>query len=77
VPAGCLTDVGARSGPILWRDRLFALAVLEACDNTRPVGVGPVHRTGPDRRGALAISVHDVELPGLRVVINREFRPAQ
>jgi hypothetical protein len=67
---------GPKSGPILCRHRIHALGVLESRDNNAPIGMAlPVSRDD-DLVERWRLVVHDAEVPGVWVVVDREFRPA-
>ena len=71
-------NVGPSRGPYLDRDaRGRAIGVLESRDNHMPIGMAISE--GPDGAGVTRwrLTVHGDELPGLWVVIDCEFRPAQ
>ena len=72
------TNVGPAKGPILYRDwsLLGAIGVLQARDNHSSIGMAP--GTGWDDQGRILwrIIMRDkIELPGLWVVVDREFIP--
>ena len=71
------TNVGPKSGPIKYRDGHGAIGVMEARDKHMPIGVAL--GVGWDGRGVALwrLSVGEDELPGLWIVVDREFRPAQ
>ena len=71
------TNIGFFRGPYLVRDTTSAIDILEAPDKMVPIGTGiPV---GSDGDGVVLrrVTVHGAEVPGLWVVIDREFRPAR
>jgi hypothetical protein len=70
-------EVGPFRGPLLhgiWPD---ALDVLEALDKPMPIGMSLC--VGRDAPGYALweLVVHDVDVPGRWIVVDREFRPAQ
>jgi hypothetical protein len=70
------TNIGPVKGPYLDRDATAAIGVLGALDKPFPIGMAlPI---GPnDARVALwRLIVRGVELPGLFVVLDRQFWPA-
>ena len=75
------TNIGPARGPILNRDfsLLGAIGVLAARGNHSPIGMALP--TGWDEEGRILWRLTQrkgkVELPGLWVVVDREFRPAQ
>ena len=71
------TNIGPRSGPILWRHGHDAVGVLQARDNYTPIGMAL--GTGWDDEGRLLyrLIVHGADVPGRWVVVDREFRPAR
>jgi hypothetical protein len=69
------TNIGPKSGPILYRDsHLYGgIGVLESRDNHHPVGMA-FRATWDDQGRALwRLNVNKTELPGLWVVVDREF----
>ena len=70
------TDVGSRGDCILGFETPAVLAVLEAPNQSTPVGIA--FRVGGDHAGRAlwTLRVYDEDLPGQWVVIDREFRPA-
>jgi hypothetical protein len=69
--------IGPQSGPILGRHRLVAIGVFLAPDGPRQVGMALAGGCGDDEVEVWELIVHDVELPGKWVVVDREFRPVQ
>jgi hypothetical protein len=68
---------GPKSGPILCRHRIHALGALQAPDNHTPIGLAlPVSRDD-DHIELWRLIVHDVEVPGRWVVVDREFIPVR
>jgi hypothetical protein len=68
---------GPARGPYLDQDATATIGVLRAPDKLMPIGVAmPI---GPDGAGVARwrLTVHGAVVPGLWVVIDREFRPAQ
>jgi hypothetical protein len=70
------SSMGPRSGPILWRNGLAAIGVLEALGARMPIGMAL--SAGSDENGLAlwTLTVGGDEVPGLWVVMDREFRPA-
>jgi hypothetical protein len=72
------TVIGPRRGPFLWAQATGAtIIVLEAPDRPWPIGTAlPV---GSDDAGVARwrLTVNGAEVPGLWVVVDREFRPAE
>ena len=70
-------NCGPFCGPLvhgIWPD---AISVLEALDKSMPIGMALC--VGRDAAGYALweLVVHDRDVPGRWVVIDREFRPAQ
>ena len=69
------TNVGPRSGPILWRDECAPIDVLSGAGDSTPIGrARPVGCT----EGGITIweiIVGRAEIPGHWVVLGREFLP--
>jgi hypothetical protein len=70
------TNIGPEKGPILWRDHHGAIGVLSAPDNHMPIGMALENRWDDQGRQLYRLIVRKVELPGLSVVIDRQFVPA-
>jgi hypothetical protein len=71
------TNLGPQSGPILWRDHEGAIGVPASRDEPTPIGMA---LSAGWTEGGIAIrrlKVHDAAVPGRRIVVRREFRPAQ
>jgi hypothetical protein len=70
------TDVGPKSGPILWRDGLGPIEVFRAPRDRRAIGQAtPAGRT----EGGIALwklTVRDVATPGRWLVLGRQFLAA-
>jgi hypothetical protein len=71
------TNVGPLSGPLLSSAGYLAIRVLQARQAHTPIGVALV--AGQDQNGwsLWRLTIDGIELPGLYVVINREFRPVE
>ncbi len=70
------TNVGPLSGPLLSGAGYFAIGVLTSRKVFTPVGVALVAGNNEDGLALWRLSIDTLELPGLWVVIDREFRPA-
>jgi hypothetical protein len=69
------TNVGPRSGPILWRDDCTAVDVLRNPDDLAPIGTArPAGRTESGIT-IWEIIIGHAELPGRWIVLGREFLP--
>jgi hypothetical protein len=68
---------GPFRGPLFYGVWADALGVLEALDKTMPIGLALC--VGRDAAGyALwGLVIHDEDVPGRWVVIDREFKPVQ
>jgi hypothetical protein len=71
------TNVGPKSGPIMYRDGHDAIGVLQDRDNHWPIGMALGWNWDAEGRSTYKLTVHGIELPGLWVVVDREFRPSQ
>jgi hypothetical protein len=71
------TNVGPLTGPLLASAGYFAIGVLSAPQAHTPIGTALV--TGQDQEGLARwrVTIDEIELPGLWVVIDREFRPSE
>jgi hypothetical protein len=71
------TNVGPKRGPFLHRDvGGAAIGVLESRANNMPIGMALGARWDPDGIALWRLTVRGEDLPGLWVVVDREFRPA-
>ncbi len=70
------TNVGPLSGPLLSRAGYCGIGVFPARENHTPIGVAVIVGPDEDGRSLWRLTIDHVELPGLFVVIDREFRPA-
>ena len=70
-------NTGPKRGPYMAWDANAAIGVLESRDNHMPIGMAISE--GSDGAGVTRwrLTVHGDKLPGLWVVIDCEFRPAQ
>jgi hypothetical protein len=68
------TNIGPAKGSILSRDRYGASGVMATRDNHIPIGMALGVTWDDQGRQLLRLTVNKVELPGLWVVVNREFR---
>jgi hypothetical protein len=70
------TNLGPKSGPILYRDGHDAIGVLQARDNHWPIGMAL--GTGWDDRGRKVsrLTVHRAKVREQWIAVDREFRPA-
>jgi hypothetical protein len=70
------TNAGPLSGPLLSSAGYFAIGVLPARQAHTPIGTAQV--AGKDENGLAhwQLTIDTIELPGLWVVVDREFRPA-
>jgi hypothetical protein len=69
-------NIGPRSGPILGRQRLLAIGVLQAPDDRTPIGTALAIGRADDDVEVWELTVRDAVLPGRWIVVDREFRPA-
>ena len=72
------TNRGLRKGPFLWKHtkRLPPIGVLQAPDDTWPIGGAMPYGWTKDGVARWRLSVHGADVPGLFVVIDRQFLPA-
>jgi hypothetical protein len=70
------TNVGPLSGPLLARAGYFAIGVLQARETRTPIGTALVAGQREDGLALWRVTVGEVELAGLYLVIDRQFRPA-
>jgi hypothetical protein len=71
------TDVGPRSGPLLWRDHSVAIDVLERPGDRDPIGTAMQVRGTPGGLAIWEITIRGKVVPGRWVVVGRQFRPAE
>jgi hypothetical protein len=71
------TNDGPRSGPIRWEHRIDALGVLESPTNHMPIGMALSFGEDGRRRSLWRLTVHGAKVPGVFIVVDREFIPAQ
>jgi hypothetical protein len=69
-------NFGPVSGPLLSRAGYHAVRILPDRGTHVPIGVALAEGQDQDGRALWQLTVDTVELPGLFVVIDREFRPA-
>ena len=71
------TDSGPDRGPYFSRDADRAVAAIGV--SASPMSLGEARSAGVDSAGAETwrLSVRGVELPGLWIIVGREFRPAR
>jgi hypothetical protein len=70
------TNVGPPSGPLLSRAGCVAIGVFQAPRVHTPIGEALLSGHDPGGRALWRLTFGHIELPGLFVVIDREFRPA-
>jgi hypothetical protein len=70
------TNVGPQSGPLLSSAGYFAIGVVQARQAHTAIGTALV--AGKDENGLALwrLTIDTIDLPGLWVVVDREFRPA-
>jgi hypothetical protein len=69
------TNVGPRSGPILWRDDCAAIDDLKNPDDFAPIGTArPAGRT-ESGIATWKFAIGHMALPGRWIVLGREFMP--
>src|SRR5262249_1360229 len=75
-PMSDFTNIGRRSGPILWSDRLAAIGALESPTNHAPIGMALGCSRDAEGCALYRLAVHGAELAGHWIVIDRMFHPA-
>jgi hypothetical protein len=70
------TNVGPEQGPCLARGVPMIIDVLASPADPAPIGMALSTTPYGIVVTRWRLTIHDVELPGLWVVIDREFRPA-
>jgi hypothetical protein len=70
------TDSGPESGPILWRDACSPIPVTPGRDDHAAVGKAKCVGWLDGGAALWRVRIGGDDLPGLWVVIDREFRPA-
>jgi hypothetical protein len=70
------TNPGPLSGPLRYNPGFFAIEVTQSQGTRTPIGRALV--AGQDQNGLALwrLTIDTIDLPGLYVVIDREFRPA-
>jgi hypothetical protein len=72
-----MTDVGPDSGPIFYGTMPTAIAVLAARDDPAQVGAALAAGRGAEGLQLWRLTIDRAELPGLFIVVDREFRTAK
>jgi hypothetical protein len=71
------TNAGPEQGPVRYRKLPSAIGVLEAPDRHMPIGMAfEIGRTA-DGLAVWRLVIHDADIPGRWVIVDREFRPAE
>ena len=70
------TNVGPLSGPLLSRACYCGIGVFQSREARTPIGEALIAGQDEDGRSLWRLTIDHVELPGLYLVIDREFRPA-
>jgi hypothetical protein len=70
------TNIGPKSGPIMWWAGYYAIVVLEARGGGQ-VGEALCIEQAPTGEVLWRLTVRGAAVPGLFVVVDREFRPAE
>jgi hypothetical protein len=71
------TNVGPPAGSLRSDTHYYAIGVLQSRETRTPIGVALVAGQDQDGRALWRLTIDTSELPGLYVVIDRQFRPAQ
>jgi hypothetical protein len=67
----------SQNGPVEYRDVPGSIGVLEALDNSMPIGIATEIGWTAKGLALWKLKVHGKELPGHWVIIDREFRPTK
>jgi hypothetical protein len=70
------TNVGSPSGPILERHGFYAIPILPDPRARSPIGFALATDRDRDGLALWELTIHDFEVPGRWVVVDRQFRPA-
>jgi hypothetical protein len=70
-------NLGPRSGPVLGDTALYAIAVLRAREDDAPIGEAVAAGRDNDGLALWQLTIDGAELPGLWVVVDREFWPEE
>jgi hypothetical protein len=71
------TNVGPASGTLRYYAAPGAIDVLKSRDDSTRIGMALPVRNDTAGVTLWRLTVHGAELPGLYIVVNREFAPAQ
>ena len=71
----CFTSFGPQSGVLLYNAALGAIAVLEFHDGTEPIGVATCVGVNVKGQALWTLHVHEDDVPGRWIVVDREFVP--
>lgn len=69
-------NMGPDAGPLRARAGYFAIGVVPARQIRSPIGLAVADGQSDDGLTRWRLTIHEAELPGLWIVIDREFRPA-
>jgi hypothetical protein len=65
------------NGPVKYGQVPSTIDVLEALDNPMPIGMAMCHGWGMDGLALWRLRIGGQEIPGLWIIVDREFRRAQ
>lgn len=68
---------GPFTGPLRSASGYYAIGVLQARETRTPIGVALAAGQDPNGQALWRLSIETIDLPGLYVVIDRQFRPIQ
>ena len=68
---------GPQTGALLYSAALGAIAVLEDPDGPTPIGVATCVRPNIKGHAVCTLNVHEADVPGRWIVIDREFKQVQ
>jgi hypothetical protein len=71
------TNAGPDRGPLLSGTMPGAIGVFEALDKPMPIGMALSIGRDTAGRSVWTLSVHEEDVPGRWIVVDREFHPAQ
>jgi hypothetical protein len=71
------TSFGPQSRALPYSAALGCIAVLKARKKPTPIGVATCVGGDVEGHAVWTLNVHDADVPGRWIVVDREFRPAQ
>jgi hypothetical protein len=64
-------------GPVRYGQLPGSIGVLEALDQPMPIGMASAIGRTEGGLAVLRLTVHDAEVPGRWIIVDREFRPVR